>query len=58
MNGRQRFKCIGCGLTVEGRLNFRGEVIASDRAGWDGSAVRDCVCVVCRAPSEELEAQP
>lgn len=47
---RQRFKCIGCGLVIEGRECTNGEIVADDRAGWDGSAVHDCVCWECRGP--------
>ncbi len=52
--GRQRFKCTGCGLTVEGREMPNGEVRAYDRAGWDGSEVRPSLCNACRTTPEQL----
>lgn len=46
--GRQRYRCVECGLVVEGRANSRGEVIPYDRGAWDGSQERPALCVACQ----------
>lgn len=44
--GRQRFKCVVCGLEIEGRESPDGtRIIPYDRAGYDGSPVRPFRCV-------------
>ena len=48
--GRQRFKCTGCGVEVEGREQPDGRVLAYDRAGYDGTPVCPAVCFSCIPP--------
>lgn len=47
---RQRYRCIRCGLEVEGRIGNDGRVYAYDRAGCDTKTARcplPCVCISC-----------
>lgn len=46
---REAFRCIGCGLRVEGRLNpVTLEIKAYDRAGSDPNAPeKEMLCVRC-----------
>ena len=49
---RQRFKCVGCGLVVEGVLVWNGdgfELRAWDKSGWDGKPAQDMTCYRCKA---------
>ena len=55
--GRQRYRCTGCGVVVEGRATPDGRVMAYDRAGYDGSPVRPARCMSC-APCATTEAPP
>ena len=52
MTGRQRFKCTKCGLIVEGRQRPDGTVVPYDRAPYDGSPVREALCMSCQKGSE------
>ena len=47
MKGRTRYVCKACGLTVEGKINDRGEVVPYDRAPWDGLTA-PFLCAQCR----------
>lgn len=45
MKGRQRYRCVSCGVVMEGRARTDGSIVAYDRAGWDGSPERPMKCI-------------
>ena len=53
MSGRQRFRCVVCKLLVEGREMPNGDIVAYDRAGYDGTPERPALCVTCAERKRE-----
>jgi len=47
LRGRQRFKCVDCGLTLSGRVRKDGRIVAHDRAPDNDTPVQPCVCMDC-----------
>jgi hypothetical protein len=46
MKGRQRFKCIHCGVELSGRMKD-GRIFAFDRGPDNGTPPEPCVCAAC-----------
>lgn len=51
--GRQRYKCVVCGIEIEGREDANGYVYAYDRGPYDGSPVKNSICFECKQPERE-----
>ena len=51
---RQQYYCTACGLRVAGRVNARGQVIASDRSATSPAEALPCLCRSCAAPKDRM----
>ncbi len=46
-NPRRRFRCTGCGLRIEGRVNVRGQVYSSSGVTDMTFPEAACLCWSC-----------